>query len=209
MTADTRWSAATNDDARIDLYWLPLGAGGRSVRLNGRVYEAIASAYAHRRPCDLYHSALEVRVDAARYVIEMAPVWNDPAPDRGAIVEGAVGARPLGRFRWFRYEVRCWRDGHIPDLAEAVASPQTLTRDPSTARHLIESVHAVPGLVWGRDELRLADMWNSNSLIAWLLAREDLVDEVTWPTNGRAPGWDAGVRLAARQLGTRPRVTVG
>jgi hypothetical protein len=28
----------------IDLYWLPLGAGGNFVRLNGRVYEAIKGA---------------------------------------------------------------------------------------------------------------------------------------------------------------------
>jgi len=27
-------------DYAVDLYWLPLGAGGHSVRLNGRVYEA-------------------------------------------------------------------------------------------------------------------------------------------------------------------------
>ena len=27
----------------IDLYWLPLGAGGHSVRLNGRVFEAVAA----------------------------------------------------------------------------------------------------------------------------------------------------------------------
>ncbi len=27
----------------VDLYWLPLGAGGHSVRLNGRVYEAVAA----------------------------------------------------------------------------------------------------------------------------------------------------------------------
>ena len=28
----------------VDLYWLPLGAGGHSVRLNGRVFEAAAQA---------------------------------------------------------------------------------------------------------------------------------------------------------------------
>jgi len=33
----------------IDLYWLPLGAGGNFVRLNGRVYEAI-KARLDRRP---------------------------------------------------------------------------------------------------------------------------------------------------------------
>ncbi|HEX6229829.1 MAG TPA: hypothetical protein VFZ41_10265 [Solirubrobacterales bacterium] len=27
--------------AAVDLYWLPLGAGGHFVRLNGRIYEAL------------------------------------------------------------------------------------------------------------------------------------------------------------------------
>ena len=31
------------DVSAVDLYWLPLGAGGHSVRLNGRVYEAVAA----------------------------------------------------------------------------------------------------------------------------------------------------------------------
>jgi hypothetical protein len=48
--------------AGVDPYWLPLGAGGRSVRLNGRVFEAVVSRLEHRPVCDLYHSALEVRV---------------------------------------------------------------------------------------------------------------------------------------------------
>jgi hypothetical protein len=29
--------------AAIDRYWLPLGAGGHSVRWNGRVYEVVVS----------------------------------------------------------------------------------------------------------------------------------------------------------------------
>jgi hypothetical protein len=45
--------------AGIDLYWLPLGAGGHSVRLNGRVFEAVVSRLEHRPACDLYHSALD------------------------------------------------------------------------------------------------------------------------------------------------------
>ena len=188
--------------ASVDLYWLPLGAGGKFVRLNGRLYEAVAARREHRPAHDLYHSALEVRVDGARYVIEMAPVWNDKAPDRGAVCEGAVGARMLGRWRWFRYEVRCWRDGRIPDVGEAVASPQTLSRSTDVARQLLASVATVPPLVWGRDELHLGEMWNSNSLIAWLLAGQAVVDRVVFPPNGRAPGWYAGLRLAAegRQL---------
>jgi hypothetical protein len=52
--------------ASIDLYWLPLGAGGHSVRLNGRVYEAVAARLGRRPVSDLYHSALEVRVPEGR-----------------------------------------------------------------------------------------------------------------------------------------------
>ena len=57
-------------------------------------------------------------------MIEMGPVWNTPDPQRGVVGEGPVGLRSLGRSRLFRYEVRCWRDGRIPDVDEAVDSPQ-------------------------------------------------------------------------------------
>jgi hypothetical protein len=43
--------------SRMDLYWLPLGAGGHSVRWNGRIFEAVAARLQRRQPCDLYHSA--------------------------------------------------------------------------------------------------------------------------------------------------------
>ena len=43
-------------------------------------------------------------------------------------------------------------------------------------------------------------MWNSNSVVAWLLARTGLpVDEITPPPGGRAPGWQAGLIAAHRQ----------
>lgn len=58
----------------IDLYWLPLGAGGRSVRWNGRLFEVVTARREHRPAEDLYHSALEVRDRGRRFVIEMAPV---------------------------------------------------------------------------------------------------------------------------------------
>ena len=57
----------------VDLYWLPLGAGGHSVRMNGLVFEAIAARLQHRDRSDLYHSALEVCVPEGRFVIEQAP----------------------------------------------------------------------------------------------------------------------------------------
>ena len=184
----------------VDLYWLPLGAGGHSVRLNGRVFEAIAARLARRTPCDLYHSGLVVRVPEGRFVIEQAPVRDKNGWQRGVVAEGAVGSRRAGRFRIFRYEVRRWRDGVIPDIGEAVESPQHLTDDPSLAQRVLDLVPTVPSLVWGRDESGTGEMWNSNSLTSWLIARSGLdVESVHPPAGGRAPGWQAGRVVAHRQ----------
>jgi len=190
-------------EASIDLYWIPLGAGGAGfVRLNGRVYEAIKARLERRRPLDLYHTALEVRVTEGRFIIENA--WPSPDADtaaRGVVVEGPVGSRRLVRLRPFRYEVRCWLDGIIPDAGEAVASPQVLSDDPRLARRLLYLVASVPAQIWGRDELHAGDMWNSNSVISWLLTRCGLpADDIQPPAGGRAPGWKAGIvsaRLSA------------
>src|SRR5512133_1522664 len=100
----------------VDLYWLPLGAGGHSVRLNGLVYEAAVAAIARRRRHDLYHSALEVRHPRGRFVIEMTPVLGGDRAGHGAVAEGAVGSPLLRHSRLFRYEVRRWRNGVIPDV---------------------------------------------------------------------------------------------
>jgi hypothetical protein len=183
----------------IDLYWLPLGAGGHSVRLNGRVYEAIAARLERREPCDLYHSALEVHVPEGRFVIEQAPARDSHGRERGVVAEGAIGATWAGRFRIFRYEVRCWRGGAIPDVDEAVESPRLLTDDPAVARRVLDLVPHAPAAVWGRDELRAGEMWNSNSVIAWLIARAGLASEAIHPpAGGRAPGWHAGLVVARR-----------
>jgi hypothetical protein len=184
--------------AGIDLYWLPLGAGGHSVRLNGLAFEAGAALAARRPRRDLYHSALEVAAPAGRFVIEQAPAWGGP-PGRGVVAEGAVGLRALGRLRLFRYEVRRWRDGVIPDVAEAVASPVRLSDDAPTAGALLDLVPQVPTPVWGRDALGAGEMWNSNSTISWLLTRAGLdAAAVPLPPGGRAPGWDAGIVVATR-----------
>ncbi len=191
--------------ASVTLYWLPLGAGGHFVRLNGRVFETVGAVVHRRRRCDLYHSALEVRLGDDRFVIEQGPVWNTDVTERGVVCEGPVGSRWLARSRLFRYEVRCWRDGVIPDAAEAVASPCLLSSDPVCARRLLELVPEVPRATWGRDELGTGDMWNSNSLISWLLALSGHdVPAVALPPGGRAPGWDAGLVVAARQLRKGP-----
>ena len=183
----------------VDLYWLPLGAGGHSVRLNGRVYERVAARLQRRPPLALYHAALRVEVPEGSFVIEQAPVRDARGAERGVVAEGAVGSRRAARFRLFRYEVRRWRGGVIPDAAEAVESPRRLTRDPAVARRLLELVREAPTAVWGRDELGAGEMWNSNSLIAWLLARAGLpAGSIEPPAGGRAPGWHAGVVVAAR-----------
>jgi hypothetical protein len=185
--------------AAIDLYWLPLGAGGHSVRLNGKVFEWFAARREHCGRCDLYHSALQVYTPEGRFVIEQAPAWGEGSR-RGVVAEGAVGARALGRFRLFRYEIRSWHEGTIPDIAEAVESPLRLSDHPEHAQRLLELAAKVPTPVWGRDELGAGEMWNSNSTVSWLLARSGLdVDSIPLPRDGRAPGWNAGIAIARRQ----------
>ena len=78
----------------VDLYWLPLGAGGHSVRLNGLVFEAVVARLERRTACDLYHSALVVTVPSGRFVIEQAPVRDNDGAERGVVVEGSVGSEP-------------------------------------------------------------------------------------------------------------------
>ena len=77
----------------IDLYWLPLGAGGNFVRLNGRIYEAVKAHRERRRPLDLYHTALEVCLPEGRFIIENAwPIPDADGASRGVVVEGPVGS---------------------------------------------------------------------------------------------------------------------
>ena len=195
-----RSSLIVPDTARVILYWLPLGAGGHSVRWNGRVFEAVFSRLEQRAVQDLYHSALEVHTGRNSYVIEMTPAWAGEAGDRGVVREGPVGLRWLGRFRLFRYEIRRWRDGAIPDVAEAVVGPREVSQDWGRAQHLLDLVPRVPALTWGRDESSAGEMWNSNSITSWLLARSGCdTGTLAPPAGGRAPGWSAGLVVAARE----------
>jgi hypothetical protein len=69
---------------------------------------------------------------------------------------------------------------------------------------LLDLVPFVPTPVWGRDELHTGEMWNSNSVTAWLLARLGVeIGAGLPPMNGRAPGWDAGL-VAARRVAPSP-----
>lgn len=182
----------------IDLYWLPLGAGGHFVHFNGKVYESIVARRDHRAPLDLFHTALEVTVPEGRFVIENAwPIPDGGGEERGVTVQGPVWSRRLGLLRALRYEVRCWRSGVIPDSAEAIDSPERVSDDEAAARRILELTSDVPALVWGRRPGRATEMWNSNSVIAWLLVRGGInVENIRPPAGGRAPGWSTGVALA-------------
>lgn len=184
----------------VDLFWIPLGAGGVGfVRMNGRIYEAVKARSERRPALDLYHTALGVHIGGSRYMIENA--WPSPNADtasRGVVGEGPVYNRRLARFRMFRYEVRCWANGVIADADDAVGGPQRLSSDRRTASRLVDLAPAVPLMTWGRDECGVGEMWNSNSVVSYLLARVGLAPErLEPPSGGRAPGWIAGV-VAAR-----------
>lgn len=194
----------TSPSDAIHLYWIPLGAGagGRCVRLSGWAFEAVTAAWRQRERCALFHSALEVYRGGQRFTIEMAPEWTGGPVDHGAVARGPVGSRLLGRSRYFRYEVRCWQNGTIPDLA-AAAGPITVTTDAARVQRLLELPAAFPTRTWGRDEGHLGEMWNSNSLISWLLASSGHdIEALPCPEGGRAPGWSAGLADARPDAAT-------
>jgi hypothetical protein len=199
------WGRGPSDElagtrATLDLFWIPLGAGARVVRISGRVFEALSAFGQHRPRCALYHSALVAQTSDGLTTIEMAPIPNAHGTvERGVVAEGAVGTRVLRGFRTFRYEVRRWRNGVIPDLPYAIAGPVRIADDVVAVQSLLELVPLVPTPVWGRDESAAGEMWNSNSVTAWLLTQAGLVAQAgVPPRGGRAPGWHAGVRVAER-----------
>lgn len=80
------------------------------------IYERIKAHRESRRPLDLYHCALELNGPEGRFTIEQAwPIPDRNGDSRGVLIEGPVFSHCLGRFRLFRYELRRWRGGVIPD----------------------------------------------------------------------------------------------
>jgi len=67
--------------------------------LSGKLYLAIKAFIGHRPRCALYHTALEVGVPDARFVIESAPVVNRRRRERGVVAEDPVGTSWAGRYR--------------------------------------------------------------------------------------------------------------
>ncbi|HET7901563.1 MAG TPA: hypothetical protein VFL59_10280 [Candidatus Nanopelagicales bacterium] len=183
----------------VDLLWIPLGAGASlpTVRVSGAIYETITAAREHRPRLALYHAALEVETDARSYVLEMTPAWGPAHQPGAAVAGGPVGTRALGRSRLFRYEVHCSPGATIPDREHAVETIRVAEGDDDVARRVIGLAPYVPDATWGRDELHAGEMWNSNSIVAWLLARAGAdVARLAPPAGGRAPGWAAGLAIA-------------
>ena len=182
----------------VELLSIPLGAGQHVVRISGNLFEALSAVLQRRPACALYHSALVVTVPDGRHVIEMTPVPDRHGEQRGVVAEGAVGSAWLGKLRVFRYEIHRWHDGVIPD-ADHATSTATLQLEPAAAQRLLDLVPTVPTPVWGRDDLDAGEMWNSNSVTSWLLRQADIdTNGLAPPHGGRAPGWDAGLVVAAR-----------
>ena len=190
----------TSHTAAVELYWIPLGAGGHSVRLNGRVFEAIAAAASigdaatsitPRSSSSSTAIATRSSSRRRRTLTRRAAAWSPPAPSAAATPAGCAcfatrsAAGAAGRFRI---------------STRRSAGPRRLSSDPRDARRLLDLVRTVPTPVWGRDELKTGEMWNSNSMTAWLIAATGLsTDLLRPPPRGRAPGWDAGIEVARRR----------
>ena len=190
----------------VDLWWLPVGAGGHVVVHTSRWWELFRAHREHRRPGPLFHAALEVFDGDCRSVIEMTPAWGQPPGSRGVVADGPVGVRWFGACRFLRYEVRCWKDGSIPDRDWAVGPPTRFALSPVDARTLLGRVATVPPLTWGRDAFGIGDMWNSNSLVSWLLHTSGIdARRLTPPDGGSAPGWHSGIAAALTGAGDQGR----
>jgi hypothetical protein len=186
----------------VYLLWIPLGAGGNGfVRWNGRLYETMAALRQGRDSQRLFHTALDIGLGDDRMIVENAwPSPDDHLENRGVVLTGPVFHQVLGRFRPFRYEVRCWRNGSIADAPHAVDIDRV--GDASLGRAIVDLVPKVPQATWGRDVFGTGDMWNSNSVIAFLLAAAGIdMGSISAPAHGRAPGWVAGITAASEDRG--------
>jgi hypothetical protein len=187
-------------EASVDLLWIPLGIGDRVVRLSGSVYEGLLARWQGRPPRDLYHSALKVAVPTGGFTIEVTPVADHDGAARGVVKVGSVGLKVAGHLRIFRYEIRRWKGGVISDEAAAIAGPIRIAHDLARAQMVLDLTPSVPPLVWGRDQRHTGEMWNSNSVTAWLLECAGIdTDGVPLPRNGRVPGWASGLAVARRR----------
>lgn len=174
------------------MWWLHVGAGGHVARRTSAWWERATAARQHRPPQVLVHAVLEVEDDDGVVAVDMGPTWGkEAAAARRVLMVGPVGSPALGWCPFFRYELRVVPSG--VDESAVVASSARV----SLPAGVLDDLAHVPGYTWGRDEAAVGDMWTSNSVVAWLLARAG-VNEVAPPPGHRAPGWAAGTVVARR-----------
>jgi len=144
----------------------------------------------------LLHSALKLGTGEGETItVELTPEFiGGPAPP---VVTGPVGIGWAGRFRLFRYQLRCLEVEALPDEDWAVAEPILLSREPGAARRILELAPSIPRYTWGRRVAGTGEMWTSDSVISWLLVRAGIdPGPAAPPAGGRAPGWFAGIAIA-------------
>ncbi|MCC7365788.1 MAG: hypothetical protein IT303_15595 [Dehalococcoidia bacterium] len=179
---------------------MPVGAGTpRLQQLSLRGWEAFEAWRTRRTRAVLYHCALKLRPgEGEQFTLELAPAFirDGVAP----LASGPVGLRFAGRWRLFRYELKCLPVDRLPDEQWAVDSPIAVSDDPAVARQLIALAPTVPTHTWGRRVRGTHEMWTSDSVVPWLLTRAGIATAGLGPLpGGRAPGWQAGLDLAHRQ----------
>lgn len=190
--------------AFLDLYWLPVGAGtSRFQQTSLRFWEALEAARARRPRLRLVHAALKLAgADGQPFTLELMPAFvRDDVPP---LLTGPVGLPGADRLRLFRYQLLCVSADRLPDEEFALAPPARLTSDPERVARVLAFAREVPRYTWGRRVRGTSEMWTSDSVVSWLLCRAGFdVSSIGPPAGSRAPGWQAGIGLAAARQRAR------
>ena len=82
-------------------------------------------------------------------------------------------------------------------------------RSTRCGRRVLESAPRVPTPTWGRDELGTGEMWNSNSLISWLIVCSGPLEDARLPAWGALPAGGPDRGCSARPVSLRLRCVRG
>ena len=186
--------------AAVELYWLPLGAGGHSVQVQR---PRLRGPGRGARP-----AALDL-ISTTRHYASVSPREGSSSNRRlfpigvaanvASSSRGRSAADGLGDFACFVTRSGSGLAARFPTSRRPLTARETTERRRDTGRRVLARAEEVPPLTWGRDEMRTGEMWNSNAVIAWVLSRSGIdAAQVMPPRGGRAPGWNAGLAVAQR-----------
>jgi hypothetical protein len=124
-----------------------------------------------------------------------------PAGDDRLVIEAADGFLAAD-LRGTTFPAEGSVTGEVLRTGKAAALADAASDDRTTQPIVAAGLGPALVIPW-RCAAGAGEMWNSNSVIAWLLARSGLpIDVIRPPAGGRAPGWQAGVAAAHRPPGT-------